>query len=125
MNNDKKIGCIRQYMLGKEYIDWVSFEDLTSEDEEKKDLVQGWLHGLDEPWSDFSVNYQLSMPYQSPSKINLDVLWCAEYASVFYDGMESAAFGYGKTPEDALANVKKLVEEVIDKYYLGKDEDDE
>lgn len=125
MNNDKKLGCIRQYILGKEYIDWVNVEDLTSEDKETRDLVQGWLHGLDEPWSDFSVDYQVSIPYQPPSEINLDILWCAEYTSIFYDGMESVAFGYGKTPEDALANVKKLVEEVIDKYYLGKDEDDE
>ena len=125
MDENKKFGCLRQYMQGKEYVDWVKIQDLTSEDKETKDLVQGWLFGLDEPWSDFSVNYQVSMPYQPPSEMNLDILWCAEYTSIFYDGMESVAFGYGKTPEDALTNVKRLVEEVVDKYYLGKDKDNE
>ena len=125
MNKDKKFGCIRQYMLGKEFIDWVKVEDLTSEDKETQDLVQGWLNGLDEPWSDFSVDYQVSIPYQPPAEMNLDILWCAEYTSIFYDGMESVAFGYGPTPEDAIANVNKMVAEVIEKYYKGKDEDDE
>lgn len=124
MNKNKRIGCIRQYASGNEYIDWVFESDLISEDQEKKDLIQSWLFGLDEPWSDFACSYNICMNQRRTDE-NLKDLWKAEYLSIFYDGMESYAYGYGKTPEEALMNVKKLVEESIEKYYEGKDEDDE
>ena len=116
-----RIGYIHEFHADREMKDWVSANDLQSDDPIVKKVVQGWLYGLNEPWSDTSVHYALHPNFARD--VTPETCWVAEYTSIFYDFMQSVAIAYGPTPEEALKNVTQMVEVIIAEYYIPDSED--
>lgn len=124
-NENQKLGYIREFHPNKEIEDWVTREDLTSADQEKKDLVQSWIVGLAEPWSPSAESYVIHRNCTYDGTIVPESeAWAATYTSIFYDFLESVIVAYGATPGEALSNAEKILEEML-MIYSEKYEDEE
>lgn len=115
------IGYIHEFHQGISQKSWLSNLDLDSKDPTVQKDLQGWLFGLDEPWSDTSVSYIISPNHKNPTP---ETAWKVEYTSIFYDCLESVAISYGSTPQEAFTNVQTMVDYLIDKYYIRDSKDD-
>jgi hypothetical protein len=116
-NTNQKLGYIREFHSDKEIVDWVTRSDLSSNIQEKKDLVQSWICGLAEPWSDSAESFVVRRNCMYDGTIVPESeAWEAIYTSIFYDFLESCIVVYGATPIDALANAEGLLKEMIAIY---------
>lgn len=116
----KRIGYIHEFHVNLDHKDWVADQDMNSTDPEVVKVVQGWLYGIIHTWSNTSENYVITHNHKPDHTENEE--WVAEYTSIFYDCMESVVIAYGKTPEEALTNVKNLTASVVE--YFVEDDDD-
>lgn len=98
-------------------------EDLESTDTEKQREVQGWLNGIDEPWSDTSVGYNIHPSYETGT-IPEDERWVCDYNSIVYDGIESHVRACASTPQQAFQKCIDLIQELLQNYYIEPPEDD-
>ena len=124
-NKNEKLGYICEYYKDKEIKEWVTREDLNSDDPDKKDLVQGFVVGLMEPWSASAECFDIrrNVRYDG-TKVAESEAWKATYTSVFYDTLESVIVAYGATPDEALKNAEKILDEV-EVVYAKRYADDE
>lgn len=112
-NINEKLGYVVEYYKGQEIKEWVTREDLNSDVPDKKDLVQGFIVGLMEPWSAAAEFFDIKRNIRyDGTKVTENEAWKATYTSIFYDTLESVAIAYGATPCEALKNVEKLLEEM-------------
>ena len=115
----KRIGYVHEFHQNADMKTWVADQDLYNKtDEDVIKDVQHLLYGLVNPWSDTSVYYTIN--YNFEQNREKDDIWVARYVSPFYDCLESVIFAYGKTPEEALENVKKLYTKII-KFYIEEE----
>ena len=117
MSERKRIGYIHEFHPNLDHKDWVADQDMSSEDPVVKKVVQDWLYGLANPWSETSLHYVVHPNHAPANKFNVGEEWVAEYTSIFYDCLESIAIGYGSSPQEAIDNVANMVAELIAKYY--------
>ena len=124
-NTNGKLGYVVEYYKGDELKEEVTREDLNSNDQEKKDLVQSWIVGLMEPWSASAEFFDIkrNVKYDG-TKVAESEAWKATYTSIFYDYLESRLIAYGATPGEALKNAEKLLEE-MEAIYEERYVDDE
>ena len=99
-------------------------DDLTDTNPEKVRDVQGWLNGLDEPWSPTAVSYTIHPSYET-GHIPEDELWVCDYTSIVYDGIESHVRVVAATPEAAFEKCQKLLKELLETYYIAPPEEDD
>lgn len=111
-----KLGYLMEFHPDGETKDWVTREDLASEDQEKKNLVQSWIVGLAEPWCESAVSYCININQGNEVVADEAHKWVAACHSIFYDCLESVLVAYGATPEDALQNVRSEFAEMIKIY---------
>lgn len=115
----KRIGYIHEFHMNMDSKDWVADQDMNSTDPDVTKVVQGWLYGIVHSWSNTSENYQINHNHAVGHSEEEE--WVAYYTSIFYDCMESVVLAYGRTPEEALINVKALTESVV-KYFIDDEE---
>ena len=126
---NEKLGYICEYYKGQEIKEWVTREDLNSDDTDKKDLVQGFIVGLMEPWSASAECFEIrrNVKYDG-TKVPESEAWRATYTSIFYDALESVIVAYGATPDDALRNAEKILDEmetIYEERYADEEEKDD
>lgn len=90
--------------------------DGTFVNEEKE--LHDWAHCLNNPWSDTSTYYHVAPNYHFPGE------WIADRVVIVYDDVEAHIEGRGETPQDAITECDKFMKEIIEKYYVP-DEDEE
>ena len=122
MSERTRIGYVHEFHPNFEDKSWIADQDLTSTDPVVQKEVQHWLYGLANPWSETAVSYVVSPKIAVNEEVARNETWKAEYISTFYDCLQSVAIAYGSTPNEAIDNVTKLVEYVINNYYIH-DED--
>ena len=98
-------------------------EDLESTNPETQREVQGWLNGIDEPWSPTSVNYSVHPSYE-PGVIPLNETWVCDYTSIVYDGIEAHVRAHGISPQTAFQNCISLIQELLQDYYEAPEDDE-
>lgn len=109
--------------VGKFDITTFTREDLDSTDSEKQREVQGWLNGIDEPWSDTAISYNIHPSYAT-GHIPENERWVCDYTSIVYDGIEAHVRVCASTPQDAFTKCVALIQELLQDYYVEpKDED--
>lgn len=110
--------------VGKFDITAFTREDLESTDPEKQREVQGWLNGLDEPWSPTAVNYNVHPSYET-GVIPVSEAWVCDYTSIVYDGIEAHVRTHGSSPQTAFQKCVNLIQELLQDYYEAPDDNDE
>ncbi len=110
--------------VGKFDYTYYTRDDLTNTDPEKVRDVQGWLSGLDEPWSPTAVSYTIHPSYET-GHIPEDEIWVCDYTSIVYDGIESHVRVVAATPEEAFEKCQKLLKELLETYYITPPEEED
>lgn len=124
-NKNDKLGYVCEYYKCDEIKEWVTREDLNSDDHEKKDLVQSFIIGLMEPWSASAEFFNINRNVRYDGvKVDESESWKATYTSIFYDNLESVIVAYGATPDEALKNVENVLDE-MEAIYEERYADDE
>jgi hypothetical protein len=127
-NTNQALGYVVEYYNREELKEQITRNDLTSDDQDRKDWVQSFIVGLMEPWSASAESFDVrrNIRYDG-TKVDENEAWKATYISIFYDFMESRLIAYGATPADALKNVEKLLEEmgyIYEERYADEDNGD-
>lgn len=119
------IGYMRVWtgIVGKFAITAFTREDLVSPDPEKQREVQGWLNGIDEPWSPTAVNYNVHPSYET-GDIPANETWVCDYTSIVYDGIEAHVRAHGSSPQTAFQKCIALIQELLSDY-ADSEEDEE
>jgi hypothetical protein len=108
---------VREYYQDQEIKEWVSREDLYSDNQEKQDLLQSWIVGLARPWSASAEFFHVSRNCTYDGTIVEErEAWKATYTSIFYDTMESVIVAYGPNTREALASAEKILDEMVAIY---------
>ena len=109
-----RIGYVVERIAVCENKVWVADQDINNTtDFLVMSDVQYWLNGIANPLSEKDVRYTVN--YNDTEDIE-NKKWVANYISKFDSQKSSVAIAYGSTPEEAIANVQKLVKDVI-KYW--------
>ena len=116
-----RLGYVKEFFRGMDLRSWVANQDMTSDDPVVQRDVQRWLHGIAHSLTPNSVQYNIHRRL-SGDKAYPDCPWVCEYTSHMYDQVYAIAIGYGKTEEEAVVNVKKMMKDNIEKYYVPLEE---
>ena len=84
-----------------------------------EDDLRNWANGLNNAWSETSSYYGIHPNFNFPGE------WIAEKTTIVYDGIEAHIAGNGNSPQEALAEVDRFAQEIIEKYADKDDEEDE
>ena len=122
----KHIGYLQIWTgaVGKFDITPFTREDLESTDPEKQREVQGWLNGIDEPWSPTSVSYNIHPSYQT-GLVPESESWVCDYTSIVYDGIEAHVRVCAASPQTAFQKCVALIQELLQDYYEPVEDDDD
>ena len=114
-----RLGYVKEFFRGMDLRSWVANLDMESEDPVVQRDVQRWLHGVSHPMTTHSITVHGRL---SGETIYPDCPWVAEYTAHMHDQVYAVAFGYGKTEEEAVINVKNMIQENVSKYYIPIDD---
>lgn len=88
--------------------DFVNFYDKNGKILNKEKELKKWAIWINSPWLCDSFEYIISF--------NSEKYWKCKYLVCGYDYIQSAIFGFGDTPEEAIANCQSNFKKLQEKY---------